>query len=141
MNLVVDASVVAKWFVKEDLSEQAEALMGRGDLLFAPELLLVELANALWKKVRRGEIGPEQARRVPGELRDGVPELFSMQPLFARALQIGIDLRHPVYDCTYLACAEAVDGVVVTSDGRFARAVAGTTFADRACHVSDLPPP
>lgn len=141
MNLVVDASVIAKWFVKEDLSEQAEALMGRGEPLFAPELVLAELANTLWKKVRRGEIGPGQARTITGQLRAGVPEIFSIQPLYTRALEIALDLQHPVYDCMYLACAEAVDGMVVTADGRFVRAVADTEFAGLARHLSDLPPP
>jgi predicted nucleic acid-binding protein len=40
------------------------------------------------------------------------------------ALRIAISLQHPVYDCFYLALAQAEDCPLVTADQRFLRAVA-----------------
>ena len=37
---VVDASVVVKWLVTEELSDEAASLLDRGSTLVAPELVL-----------------------------------------------------------------------------------------------------
>ena len=51
MTIVVDASIAVKWVIPEVLSAQAESLRGRAGRLLAPDLLLPEAANALWKKL------------------------------------------------------------------------------------------
>ena len=56
MKLTVHASVVIKWFVAETLFEQARLLLSDSFDLHAPDILLAEFANTIWKKVRRGEI-------------------------------------------------------------------------------------
>jgi predicted nucleic acid-binding protein len=52
---VVDASVVLKWFLPEKDSGLADSLLEdflNGDAeLIAPDLILLEAANALWKRV------------------------------------------------------------------------------------------
>ena len=128
MSFVVDASVAIKWFIEENLSEEAEAILGHGESLFAPDLLLAEIGNVLWKKVIRGEIAPDQAHEIAAKIEEGVPVLYSMRLLNARALQIALDLDHPIYDCFYLACAEAVDGVLVTADQKLLDISQGTNF-------------
>ncbi|MEB2846263.1 hypothetical protein GAO09_06440 [Rhizobiales bacterium RZME27] len=58
---MVDASVAIKWVVDEIGTDKALALRGNTRLL-APELLLAECANILWKKVRRGELTASEGR-------------------------------------------------------------------------------
>jgi predicted nucleic acid-binding protein len=66
MRVVVDASVAVKWVIPEVLSDQADAVRGRADHVLAPDLLLPEAANALWKKLTRREITAREAvRRWP----------------------------------------------------------------------------
>lgn len=48
MTLVIDASVAAKWYVAEPDSRPALAVGARGGLI-APDLILAEVANILWK--------------------------------------------------------------------------------------------
>jgi predicted nucleic acid-binding protein len=48
---VIDASVAIKWLVDEPGT--AAALSLRRHRLLAPDLLIAECANVLWKKVRR----------------------------------------------------------------------------------------
>ena len=54
MTVVIDASVALKWFVEEQGTDQAAALLAGNDLLIAPDLIVAEVANAGWKAVRTG---------------------------------------------------------------------------------------
>jgi predicted nucleic acid-binding protein len=45
-----------------------------------------------------------------------------------RALAIAIELRHPAYDCFYLALAERNTSPLVTADDRLIRRCADTPF-------------
>ena len=49
MTFVVDASVALKWFVEEDGSERAAALLASKDLLIAPDLIVPEVCDAAGK--------------------------------------------------------------------------------------------
>lgn len=52
MKLVIDASVAIKWVVDEPGTTEALALRRKAKLI-APDLLIAECANILWKKARR----------------------------------------------------------------------------------------
>jgi predicted nucleic acid-binding protein len=51
-RLVIDASIAIKWVVQEEGTEDALALRTRAELI-APDLIIAECANILWKKVKR----------------------------------------------------------------------------------------
>lgn len=121
---VIDASVALKWVLQEEGSEAAAAFLD-GRPLFAPGLLRIEVANALWSATRRGRLTPDEAADaldliLRGPLRSGGPE----QDLAARALQLADLLAHPVNDCIYLALAMLREVPVITADRRFAEAAA-----------------
>lgn len=124
-RLVVDASVALKWLVSEAQSDLAVALRPKAELI-APDLLLVECGNALWKKTRRGEIDAEDADLAIRLLAHVDVEFRPMRSLMERALEIARRLDHPVYDCVYLALAQVEGCAFVSADGRLlekARAV------------------
>src|SRR3974390_3222665 len=100
MTLVVDASVAVRWFIDVLASERAYRLIASRDSLIAPDLVMAEIASALWK-----------AMVAAGA---AFHELVSARMLADRA--ITLDLRHPVYDCFYLALAEARGSRSVTAD-------------------------
>ena len=128
--LVVDASVALKWVVEEEGSEAALALKGRD--LAAPSLMRVEVANALRTLVARRAIAPATALDLFGLLQEAPVALIEPDDaLERRALEIALDLGHPVYDCVYLALAERMGRVLVTADGRLLRAVRATEHAAR----------
>ena len=135
MNLVVDASVAVKWFLPENLTEAADRLLTGGYALSAPDLVLVEVANTLWKKVRLGEMDESDADEALASLSAGTIELQSTAPLVPRALKIAHDTGHPVYDCVYLAAAEAKKAVVVTADRRFYETVNATNWTRYIAHL------
>jgi len=129
VSLIIDASVAIKWFVREELHAEAKQLLAGGEDLHAPDLLVPELANVAWKKALRKEIGHRQAREIAAACLEGIPILHASTELVERALEIALELAHPVCDGLYLACAEVVGGVVVTADARLEKACEGTKFA------------
>ena len=129
MTTIVDASVALKWFVEEDLVEEAESLLRRPGHLLAPDLIVPELTNALWKKLIRKQITHAQAQDITAAIPRLRMQLVPSVTLHQRALNIAIELRHPVYDCLYIACAEMIGGTLITADGRLCRALEETAFA------------
>ena len=125
MTLSVDASVVAKWFVKEQGFEEARGLLAHRIHLHAPDILLAEFANTIWKKVHRREVA--DPRPYFDELVN-LPEIVTLHrgdALIDRAAEIAAEIDHPVYDCLYLACAEVTASALITADRRFAKKLAG----------------
>lgn len=124
--IVVDASVMVALYVDEPLSAPARAALLRcceaSDDLHAPDLLLVECANALWKRVRSGELDRDSAMAAIGDLSDF--EDLDRYPLDAQlvppALSLAIAHSLTAYDAAYAALALHLGGKVITGDNRFA---------------------
>lgn len=118
MTIVIDASVAVQWVLPENGSAFAATL--RSEHLIAPALWLVEAANAIWKRQQRGEMSADQAEARLAELAAAPVTSLPAEPYIATALHLGAALRHPVYDCLYLAVAMRHETHVVTADRRFA---------------------
>lgn len=115
MTLVIDASVAAKWIMDEHQSNRARALKSESPLI-APSLIGAEIANAVLKAVIRGDF--QKIDAAPGlTLALGLfDQIAPSEQLSLRALEIAIELKHPVYDCFYLALAERENATLVTAD-------------------------
>jgi predicted nucleic acid-binding protein len=119
-TFVIDASVAVKWVVDEDGTPEALALRQRAKLI-APELLVAECANILWKKVQRDELLKQEALLAARLLQGAEIELLPMRSLFETATRMSIEINHPAYDCVYLALANNSKCQFVTADERFLR--------------------
>ncbi|WP_428376835.1 type II toxin-antitoxin system VapC family toxin [Lichenicoccus sp.] len=115
-RLVIDASVAIKWVVEEAGTTAALAL--RRYRLSAPDLLIAECANILWKKVRRQEISLDEASLAGRLLEHADVELIPMRRLLAPALRLAVQMDHPAYDCVYLSLAQSSGCSFVTADAR-----------------------
>ncbi|WP_448204010.1 type II toxin-antitoxin system VapC family toxin [Azospirillum sp. sgz302134] len=128
MRLIADASVVIKWLVEEPGSEHARGLLGPENEFEAPDLIIAEVCNVIWRLHRTGVVRTEQH----GQLIEGLPRLFarfgSLSALAPRASVIARTLGHPIYDCFYLALAEYRRAPLVTADRRFLNAVSGSPW-------------
>ena len=120
--LVIDASIAVKWVVEEEGTPEALALRARAKLI-APDLLIAECANILWKKVARRELRKNEALIAAALLERADIELAPMRSLLAAAARLAIELDHPAYDCLYLAFALENDCRMATADERFLRKV------------------
>lgn len=113
---MIDASVAIKWVVEE--LGTAEALALRRYRLSAPDLLVPECANILWKKVRREELVEPEALLAARLLERADVDLVPMRRVLEPATKLAVALDHPAYDCFYLALADATGFSFVTADER-----------------------
>jgi predicted nucleic acid-binding protein len=126
--IVVDASVALKWFLVENGSDEALRLAGSGRSLAAPDLIIAEVCNGLWKSARLGRLTSEQVSLAAANLPDFLSRLAPGRLLAERAVKIADDLGHPVYDCFYLALAERLGTKLVTADRRLTAVLNGTPW-------------
>ncbi|MCE2475574.1 MAG: type II toxin-antitoxin system VapC family toxin [Alphaproteobacteria bacterium] len=124
MRLVVDASVSVKLLVEEPDSDAARELAASGQELHAPRLMASEVANALWRKARLGQIERADAGVALAWLPDMPVHWSDDETVSADAVRLALALDHPVYDCVYLALAHRIGALVVTADRQFVTGVA-----------------
>lgn len=137
MRVVVDASVVVKWYIPEKNHEEARRL--RDDYLdgaheiVAPHLLGFEVVNAL-----------KYSGYYEGERLDEAAESLSeygveLRPFgdCGRVAETADELDVSVYDASYVALASATDSVVFTADEVLVEDTAGTEYVDRVEHIRD----
>jgi len=126
--IVVDASVAVKWFIHEPDRPAARRLLEPESRLIAPDLIVAEVASAMWRRVMAGEGDPRQAPLTAASLPRFFARLVPLAPLAARAVEIAAELRHPVYDCFYVALTESEDATLVTADRRLIGRLAGSRW-------------
>lgn len=137
MILVIDASVACKWFIAEAQSDAAAVLLREDVSRLAPDLIVAELCNVAWLKLRRGEITADHAASTVDRLPDFITALVPTAPLAARAFDIASTVGHPAYDCFYIALAELRSARLVTADRRLLARMAGTLWAPLLVGLGD----
>lgn len=136
-DVVVDASVVAKWYIPERHHEEARELRddylnGRHDLL-APALLPFEVINALkYSGHYEGDRLVEASTTLPEY---GI-ELMPYREAGPIA-EIAVDLDITLYDASYLALAHANEATVYTADSQLLDATEGSAHSDRSSHIRE----
>ena len=123
-SVVVDASLAVKWLVEEDDSDKAHAALqswvAQDITRIAPHLMPFEVANALHRRVLRGELNVGDSIRMIARLLASRLELHQPPGLHVRALQLASQLKqNAAYDAHYLALAESVGCELWTADERF----------------------
>ncbi|MDX2044745.1 MAG: type II toxin-antitoxin system VapC family toxin [Acidobacteriota bacterium] len=127
---VLDAGVAIKWFIREDDSVLALKLLQRyergDDQLIAPDLLIPECGNVLWKRSARGDLTAQEA---VDSLNDLLGLNFPLTPsstLVRHALSVAQTYRQAVYDCLYLSLAITQNCQLLTADERFFKSLSST---------------
>jgi predicted nucleic acid-binding protein len=128
-QVVIDASVAAKWFVSEQepFVAQARSLLGRydrGEIIVAlPDLFWAEIANFFWKAIRTERFTERSARTAIDLLRSKKFLTVPSLQLLDEALHISLTHNRSTYDCLYIALAQLLDCGFVTADERLVNAV------------------
>lgn len=130
-EFVIDANIAVAAFVDLPYSQRARDLLSDAERILAPDLILHEFGNTLWKLVTTGKMTIGFAHDAITGLIALVNDLVDGRLLAHEALRLATELRHPVYDCFYLALAFNRDAPFVTADRRFAAKLADTNVAGR----------
>lgn len=117
-NLVLDASAVVRIIEGAEPSDSFQEALLNADLVLAPELMLTEVANALWRLQRAGQLSAEGLQQRLSRAAELVDVIEPDRHLQVEALALACHLDHPVYDCLYLALARREAAVLLTADRR-----------------------
>jgi len=127
-RLVIDASVVLKWYLTdEEYGEKALNLLTKyisNELDFlAPSLLEYEVVNGLIIAQKRGRIKEEKILLAIDGFMDLNIKLKDLSQLYPRVLYYCKIYNRSVYDASYLAIAESEGIAMITGDKRLYNAV------------------
>lgn len=139
MNVyVVDCSVAVKWFFPEPQWKAAGKVRESMDRMHVPALFQLEFGSAVLKKIRRDEITLEDGLQAVQDVRLLPIQKHDDEALFPLAFEVAVLTNASIYDCTYLALAAELDGIVVTADHRFVRSIAQTEYAGYVLSIEDF---
>jgi len=130
LNLVIDASVLIKFYVPEILSDRAERLLakvGNKDIdLLAPDLIYPEAGNILWKKQRLKELTHSEAEEITDAILSLPLMIEASKSLLPLAVDIAIACGITVYDASYLSLAKVYETTLITADRKLVDILAKT---------------
>jgi predicted nucleic acid-binding protein len=119
--IVLDASALVELLLGTERGRSIAARIADAALgLHVPHLADVEIAQALRRYVREGDLDPTTAAAALENLRSLDVERHGHEPLLDRVWALRANLT--AYDAVYVALAEALDSTLLTCDGRLARA-------------------
>lgn len=140
-TVVVDSSIVIKWFVVESYSTEAFHLLDRyqnGELtLLAPDLLYAEIGNIVWKKHRLQGISTTDAQQIIETFCQLSIELTPTASLLKEAYSLAVTYQCTVYDSLYLALSLREQCPLVTADFKLVKAI--ESVLSNVMYVTDWP--
>ena len=141
MKLVIDASVVIKFYVPEILSDRAQevmSLVADGELmLLAPDLLYPETGNILWKKQRLHELTPDEVEEIVDAITSLPIKIEHSRQIMPLSVSIALQSGITVYDAMYVAVARIYETRMITADRRLVGALAKTEFKNNVQWLGD----
>jgi predicted nucleic acid-binding protein len=139
--LIVDTNVAVKWYLTEDLEQEALSVLDAGDrgdvFLLAPDTIEPEFWNVLWQRHRAGKLSLDEVWDYWDTFQESALLLGEVLPLMPRATEIAAHSGCIIYDALFVALAVSEDTVVVTADEELLDALQGTPYAKRGVHLRD----
>lgn len=125
-KIVVDSSVVIKWFVVEPFSAESRKILDQyqaGMLaLHAPDFINAEVGNIVWKKHRFQGLDLADAQQIIGAFHQLSISLTPTNELLEEAFQLAVAHQRTVYDALYIAQSVREQCPYVTADEKLANA-------------------
>jgi predicted nucleic acid-binding protein len=119
--IVVDVNVLAYLLIPGKFTEAAEQLLAEDSAWVVPRLGRSELRNNLATYLRLNQMDLADATLIFQRATGLVgAEVYEMET--ADVLRLSKESNCSAYDCEYVALAEFLDLVLVTSDGKLAKA-------------------
>jgi predicted nucleic acid-binding protein len=119
-DVVVDSSVMAKWFLPEPDSAQAQRLLtetvSAGGRLIVVDLAFPEVASAIWKRQRQGMITPGEADQMLDALIRCPVHVEPSFRLLRSGFALAVQYDRSIYDALFAALANDLGLPGVTAD-------------------------
>lgn len=115
--IVVDSSALSKYFLKEEEWMEVKEHIERVSISL--EMALKEACNALWKRVRRGEVEEEVALNMVKAIAEWeILKMADQRELMEEAFKVAVREELPLYDSLFIALAKMRGLPLLTSDER-----------------------
>ncbi len=115
---VLEASAAVRLILGDPAAAAMAEQIREAAVVMAPELMLTEVANTLWKLQRAGHLADLDPQQLLAEARDLVDRVEADRHLQAEALALACHHDHPVYDCLYLTLARREAATLISLDRR-----------------------
>ena len=116
--IVLDASVVVKWFSEEEYTDKAlqirERFLKGEESIIIPDLLLYELANAL--RYNRDFNSTDVKDAIASIFDMHIDIIVPISKLMSSAITLAFDHNITIYDAFYVALAKESDLSLITAD-------------------------
>ncbi len=122
--LVVDASCLCEVLVRGPDAEAIRHRLAADDDHAAPHIVDVEVFGVIRREHLRGRLDRTEAAQAIDDLEAWPGERFSHRFLLRRAWELRDTVRG--WDAMYVALAEALDAILLTTDRRLAAATGPT---------------
>lgn len=127
--IVLDASALIELLVGTAAGRRiAKRIADPSVTLHVPQLADIEVLHVLRRYVAVGELSLGEAEAAMADLHALDIERHDHHPLLARVWELRSNFN--AYDATYVALAEALDGLLLTCDKRLATAPAARGLAE-----------
>jgi predicted nucleic acid-binding protein len=127
---VVDACVAVKVYVPEVHSERAIRFFSDEHELIAPEFMLAEFGNIIWKKTALlGELTEAESKTIVSAAQELPLGYYYTNSLLPDAMRIALAAKRTVYDSLYLALAESQACQLMTDDRKLYESLQPTSLA------------
>jgi len=116
MIAVLDTSAALRIALNPSQVETLSRSASEADTTLAPQLMVAEASNALWKYVRAGALTPAEAHRGLEACLELVDQFVGLESLAAEALDLALLPQRPVYDMYFVVLARRHSATLLTSD-------------------------
>lgn len=121
MIWVIDTSALIRLFIPDGpIHPEVETALNQATsgagAVFAPQLILVEAANVLLRKRRRGELSAQEFGELLVAVKSLPIRLCEHEPLLLPACALAEAYNLSAYDALYLALAEQHGARLLTND-------------------------
>ena len=121
--IVLDASAAIDWLLQTAVGQQIEGrIYSRGESLYAPHVLDLEVAQVLRRLVREGAVSAPRADQAIEDLSDLRVNRYPHFVFLPRIWRLRDNLS--AYDAAYVALTEKLGATLITRDSRLASASA-----------------
>ena len=116
MRLVLDASAALEVVLERNLAGDFMRAIQEADTVMAPELLVPEVVNAIWKYHQFDRLDLNTCNRALELAIELADDLVPCKDLWREAFLLARKSRRPAYDMFYIALARREDAAILTMD-------------------------
>lgn len=120
-RVVLDGSAATEAVVPRRNAGQVLDLVEGALQVSAPDLYAAEVANAIWKHTKGGDLDAEDAQTALESCLELIDVFEPTLDLAPEALATAVAHDHPVYDALYAVAARRGGATMCTLDGRLAQ--------------------